>query len=285
MNGRRVAVLEKLPLRHADHVRDRLARVAAPALAEDQDEIGRGGDETAEVRSLAARRRRQGEGQQQCCEQAGGPEQDLRQDERRDALVGAARNRACRIQRDVRGQRRKHGEAPLGIGGDLLVRAELDRIDRAVRKPRAAGGREIVHQPPRLDQLAPLETRRRRHPGLVVVTVDGRSQAAVDERVGAGAQEAPCRRRICLGAGFGEYRLSHIALREGALAACDLDHDRAVARARRLADREADAECREDGEHGDHRDDRRAAARCERPERRRGASDHCTTNRACMPPR
>ena len=145
------------------------------------------------MRRLTPRRSSQREREQQRTHQPCDPQRDLREDERRDTAVGAHRDRPGGVERDVRGQRREHLQVLLGItGSHLLVGRELHLAERSPCQPGRARRGQVVHEPPRLHELAPCQPRRGRQPGLVVVAVDLRRDASVDQRIGAA--RAGCRR-------------------------------------------------------------------------------------------
>ncbi len=280
------APCEQFALLVADHVRDRLARVAAAAVAEHEHEVGRGAHEAAEVRRLAPRRGRQRERQEQRRRETGDAEQHLRQDQARDAVVGAFRDRARGVERDVRGQRGEHLEAPHGIPrGDPLVGGERHALERPAREPGAARGGEVVDEPLLLLQLQACQARGGRQRGRIVVAVDGRCRPAADEGRRAVVQQHRGRRGIRPVVALDEHDLAHVALGQRALPSGDLDDRGAVVRARGLADREPDADRGEEREGRDHGHDRASPARREWPERRRAAQPHATTSRVCIPPR
>ena len=109
-------------------VGDRRAGVAAPAAAEDEHEIGRRGDEAAEVRGLAAGRRDERPAEQQGDEEAGDAQGDLEPHEVGDVLVGAQGDGAGGVERDVLGERGDDAEPGDRIGGlDVLAGGQRAR--------------------------------------------------------------------------------------------------------------------------------------------------------------
>jgi hypothetical protein len=138
-----------------EHLGDRRARVAAAARAEDQDEVGRGGDEAAEVGGLAARGGDQGEGQQQRRGEAGDAEHDLQLDQVADVAVGPGRQRADGVERDVGAERREDAQAHHRVGDlDVLVGGEPHAVGRAAGEQRPPGGAQVLGQAPSLLELA-----------------------------------------------------------------------------------------------------------------------------------
>ena len=118
------AVTEHLRLGGTDHRRDRLADIPAAVGAENEHQVGGRGDETAEVGRLAPRRDDERPAKQKRCEQAEGTENRLDDDQMIDVVIVGARDRASRIEGDVRSQRREHPQPSDRVDhAQLLVRA------------------------------------------------------------------------------------------------------------------------------------------------------------------
>ena len=182
MDGADESRSENLRLGSPDHARDRLADVPTTASAEDNNKIGRGGDEAAEVRCLASSRGDQRPAEQQRREQPCNAEYGLEGDEVVDVAVVRARDRAGGVERNVRGQRGQHAQ-PLdrALGVEALVCCERDCRDGAVGEQCASGCDQVVNEPCLLCQLGPHDP-----PAgggkhcLVVVSVDRRCGTAFE---------------------------------------------------------------------------------------------------------
>ena len=95
------AVTEHLRLGSTDHRRDRLADVTAAVGAQNEHEIGRGGDEATEMRRLTPRRDDQRPAEQERGGQTQGTENGLQDDQMIDVAIVGARDRAGRVEGDV----------------------------------------------------------------------------------------------------------------------------------------------------------------------------------------
>ena len=176
-------VTEEVGLRAPEHRRDGLAHVAAPARVEHEHEVGRVGDEAAEVGRLAPGGRDQDEGEQQRDEQPGAAEHDLERDQVGDVAIGAGGEGPGGVERDVRGERGEHPQALDGVGDDhVLVGAQRDRGRRPARQHRGAGRGQVRDEAPRLGELrAHKRAGDGRQLHLVVVAVDRGSRPAREQ--------------------------------------------------------------------------------------------------------
>jgi hypothetical protein len=281
------AAAVEIGLRTAEQRDHRLADVAAAAVPEHEHEIGRRGDQTAEMRGLTSGRGDQRPGEKKREQQSADAEADLEQDEVVDVLVRAGRDRSHCVERDVRGQRRKDPEALNGVVRVDPLAARLGQVrDRLAREVCGARARQVVDEPHLLFELATdegigLGGQRR----LVVVPVDRWGEAAVEERVGALGQHLARTDRIRLAAGLHEQHVADVTLGEHPLTGRDLDHGCAVLRASGHPDRHRRARGRDERERQHDRDRRPSRACAKWAEGGRHARHHDTTTVVCMPPR
>ena len=287
MHEAREPLAEEILLRTAEHVRDGPADVAAPACAEDEHEVGGRGDEASEVGGLPPGRGDEPESEEQRGEQPGGAEQNLEHDQPRDAPVVAGADRPRCVQRDVRGQGREHAQPLDRIAcRQPLVRRQLDAGGGASGKDCGACPGQVGDEPLLLLELcANGPALRPRQRGLVVVAVDRGGDSTVEQRVRTAGEQPAGPARISPRAASLEENLLDVALREGPLARCHLEHRRTVPRARGCPDRDRHAQRREEREGQEDRDDGPPPPFLERPEGVPAAHRYCTTNSVCMPPR
>jgi hypothetical protein len=239
------------------------------------------------VGGLAARRPDQRPCEQKGREQADGTEGGLEQDQVVDVAAVRGGERACRVQRHVRRQRVEDPEAlDRRDRAELLVRGQSNALHRPAVEDRRAGRRQVCDEPGLLPELRSDDAAcRGRQLGLVVVAVDGRSRASVEERLRTLDQDRGCVVRVDAGAAACEQDLLDVSLGEGPLPRRHLDDRRAILRPLRRPDREGDAERGEDREGEENREDRAPPTRGERPEVDAPVHAYLTTSSACMPAR
>ena len=88
------------------------------------------------------------------------PSTDLERDQVDDVVIGSACDRACGVERDVRGQRGEDlAGAATGFGRGDPARAAVSGIvaDRAMREQGAPGRGQIVDEPRFLPELCTLD--------------------------------------------------------------------------------------------------------------------------------
>ena len=97
-----------------------------------------------------------------------------------DVVIVGARDRASRIEGDVRSQRREHPKPSDRVDhAQLLVRAQWDLGYRAACENRIARRRQVFDEPPFLPQLRSIDRRvGTRQPSFVVIAPDGQTAAA-----------------------------------------------------------------------------------------------------------
>ena len=135
---------EQLLLGPADHVGDRLADVAATAGSEDEDEVGRRGDEAAEVRGLPPGRDHQDPAEEQRAQATEHAEHDLQPDGLADLVIGDGGHRASGVERDVRREPRQHAQPQHRIGHrQVLTRRESHRTEGATGEERGTRVGEV----------------------------------------------------------------------------------------------------------------------------------------------
>ena len=126
---------EQLRLRATRHADDRLAGVTAATATEDEDQVGRGTHQAAEMRGLAARGGDEREREQQRDDQACPAEHDLQRDEVAHLAVRGGGDRPRGVQRHVRRERREHPEATDGVGRRQSFMGSQRQRDRASGEP------------------------------------------------------------------------------------------------------------------------------------------------------
>ena len=232
------ALAEQIRFVAADQVGDRRAGVAAATAAEHEDEIRRRGDQAAEVGGLAAGGRDQRPPEQQRDEEAGDTQRDLERHEVGDVLVGARRDGAGRVERDVLGERGDDAEPGDRVGGLDVAGPRSACTESSGRPSRTAlPGRDEIGDEPLLLHRAGARAERVGHRGergLVVVAVDRGRLAAVEQDARALLQQSRGvrRDRPAKPARFSSTSID-VTLRERALPGRDLDDRGAVLRSSR----------------------------------------------------
>jgi hypothetical protein len=273
-------VAEHLLARAADHSPDRFAHVATALAPEHEHEIGRGGDQAAEVRRLPASCGDEPEREEHGGDEASETEDELGRDQVGDVPVGAGGDRVRGIEGDVRSHRRQDAQPLDRIDGtEVLARRQADRRDGPVREVGGPGRRQVMNETALLHQLEPCcPAAGRRELYVVVVSVHGGRLAAVEQDVRAFLEQPAGQGRVGRLPASHEQHLGDVALGKRALPRGHLDDSRLVARAPGCPPRERDAHRGDEGERDQDRRDRAPATSLERAE-----VLHLTTTCACMP--
>ena len=246
----------------AEHLTHRVARVAAPTPAEDQHEVGGGGDQAPETGCLPPRDAHQGDRESERDEQPGAAEEHLRADQIVDAVICRSRDAPRRIQGHVRGQGGEHSQALNRMLRELVLAGARRQAPRRVsRKHRVAGPRQVIDQPPLLNQLlSDGASLGGAELALVVVPGDGRSDAAAEKGIGAFCEQLARTHWVRVASLGGEQDSGDIALRQGLLPRRDLHDRRLVLGTLGRPDREDDRDDRDDRDRGEDRTDRQPSA-------------------------
>ena len=276
----------QLCLGSSEHRDDRLTHVAAAAAPEDEHEVGRGRDQAAEQRGLAARGRDQCPREKERDGEAADSERDLEPDRARDVAVGLLRDRPGRVQGDVRRERCEHANALDWIGRrDPLVRRQRDTRHRPLGQKCATRLGEVRHEPLLLHELcASLRIGDSGECRLVVVARDRRSRSAVEQRSRGRREQRRGPARIGLLPVPYQLDLGHVALGQRPLAGGDLEQRCTMPGMSRRPDGEGGAQSRHEREREQDRDDRPPRARRKGTELGRRAAHQRTTRVLCMPP-
>ena len=241
------AASEHVCARAAEHRRDRVADVAAAFRPKTST---RSVEEVTRLRKCAVCRRVGGdqpEGEEDRDEEAGEPENHLNRRQAADVPVGAGGDRPGGVERHVRGDCREDAETFDGLPAAMCSPA-VNRTDSTGRCARYAVPVAIRSATSRCScrswsrAVVPLVACKA---DLVVVAVDGRSDAPVEQPAGALHEHLGDRRRIGRVAAPREQDLVDVARGERPLASRDLDDGGLMLRAPGRPQREGDRERRE----------------------------------------